>query len=235
MARGERSRSLETRKVRPLRDGKDRRDHRYQGHPGGYPQYPPGYQGYNQGPYYPPGPPQTPEPRGSRFLNPTGLSGWRIWLLIPLFILIMLFLIIVFVGRPYIVRGSSMEPTLNEGDRVFVVKYRFSMTPNRGDVIVLKNVRGSDELLIKRVVAIAGDQVTSSSGNLVVNGRYRHGSTNYYDAPEYSLIVPDGFIFVMGDNEAHSFDSRSFGPVPVKDVVGRAFIIFWPPGDLKKL
>jgi signal peptidase I len=39
----------------------------------------------------------------------------------------------------------------------------------------------------------------------------------------------------MGDNEAHSYDSRSFGPVPIRDVVGRAFIIFWPPGDLKKL
>jgi signal peptidase I len=128
-----------------------------------------------------------------------------------------------------------MEPTLNEGDRVFVVKYRFGTTPDRGDVVVLKNVRGSDELLIKRVVAIAGDQVASSSGNLVVNGKYGHRSTNYYDALEYSVIVPDGLVFVMGDNEAHSFDSRSFGPVPVQDVVGRAFIIFWPPGDLKKL
>lgn len=215
-----------------MRDDRDRLNYRYQQPPGGYPPYP---QGYPRGPVYPSGPPQPPETGGQRFLDTIGLRGWRIWLLIPFLILLMLFLIIVFVGRPYIVRGSSMQPTLHEGDRVFVVKYRFGTTPNRGDVVVLKNVRGADEMLIKRVVAISGDQVTAGDGSLVVNGKYRHGSTNDYMPVEYSLIVPDGFIFVMGDNEGHSYDSRSFGPVPVKDMMGRAFVIFWPPGDLKKL
>ncbi|MBK5092152.1 MAG: signal peptidase I [Actinobacteria bacterium] len=218
-----------------MRDNGGRVDYRYQQQPGGYPPYPPGQPGYPQGPAYPPGPPQPPGPPRQRFLEAIGLSGWRIWLLIPFLILLMLFLIIIFVGRPYIVRGSSMQPTLREGDRVFVVKYSFGTTPDRGDVVVLKNVRGADEMLIKRAVAIAGDQVTSSDGTLVVNGKYRHRNTNSYVSTEYSLIVPDGFVFVMGDNEAHSYDSRSFGPIPVQDVVGKAFAIFWPPGDLKKL
>ena len=217
-----------------LTDDRDRLNYRYQHPPDGYQPYPPGYPGYPQKPGYPPGQPPT-ETRGESFLDAIGLKGWRIWLLIPFFILIMLFLIIIFFGRPYIVRGSSMQPTLHEGDRVFVVKYRFGTTPDRGDVVVLKNVRGADEMLIKRVVAISGDRVSSRDSTLVVNGKYKHRSTNDYVSTEYSLIVPDGFVFVMGDNEAHSYDSRSFGPVPVKDVVGKAFVIFWPPGDLKKL
>jgi signal peptidase I len=219
-----------------LRDDGDRVNYRYQQQPGGYPPYPPGHPGYPGGPPdYPPVPPQPPQPPGKGFLDVIGFRGWRIWLLIPFFILLMLFLIIVFVGKPYVVRGSSMEPTLREGNRVFVIKYQFGTTPDRGDVVVLKNVRGADEMLIKRVVAIAGDQVTASDDTLVVNDKYRHRNTNSYVSTEYSLIVPEGFVFVMGDNEARSYDSRSFGPVPVRDVVGRAFAVFWPPGDLKKL
>ena len=213
-------------------DDRDRLNYRYKQPPGGYPTY---QQGYPPGPGYRSGQPQPPETGGERFLDTIGLRGWRIWLLIPFLILLMLFLMIVFVGRPYIVRGSSMRPTLHQGDRVFVVKYRFGTTPDRGDVVVLKKVRGADEMLIKRVVAISGDQVTAGDGSLVVNGKYRHRSTNDYIPVEYSLIVPDGFIFVMGDNEAHSYDSRSFGPVPVQETMGKAFVIFWPPGDLKKL
>jgi signal peptidase I len=207
-------------------------NYRYQRPPGGYPPY---TQGPPQGPGYTPGPPQPPEAPRQGFTEEIGLKGWRIWLLIPFFILLMLFLIIMFVGRPYIVRGSSMEPTLHGGDRVLVVKYQFGTTPSRGDVVVLKNVRGADGMLIKRVVAISGDHITASDGSLAVNGKYRHKSTNGYVQTEYSLIVPDGLVFVMGDNEAHSYDSRSFGPVSIRDVVGRAFVIFWPPGDLKKL
>ena len=215
-----------------MKDERDRLNYRYQQQPGGHPPYPPADP---RGPGHYPGQPQPPGTPGQRFLDSTGIRGWRIWLLIPFAILLMLFLIIVFVGRPYIVRGSSMQPTLHGGDRVFVVKYRFGTTPDRGDVVILKNVRGADEMLIKRVVAISGDQVAASEGTLVVNGKYRHMSTNEYVTGEYSLMVPDGFVFVMGDNEAYSYDSRSFGPVPLNDVVGKASVIFWPPGDFKKL
>lgn len=169
------------------------------------------------------------------FARRLGLVGASAFLLIPFFILLGVFLLIVFVGRPYIVHGQSMQPTLHDGDRVFVVPYRGNTTPSRGDVIVLKGVPGTPEMLIKRVVAISGDKVTVENGLIVVNEKFKHISTNRFMSEPVSSLVPDGEIFVMGDNEAHSFDSRTFGSVPATSIVGKAFVIFWPPDDCKRL
>lgn len=156
-------------------------------------------------------------------------------MIVPFLILLGIFLSLVFVGRPYIVHGLSMFPTLNDGDRVFVVSYRGNTTPNRGDVVVLRNVGGTNELLIKRVVALAGDNVIVGNGQVVVNDKYVHKSTNGARTGMLKQLVPDNMLYVMGDNEGHSFDSRTFGPVPMSSVVGKAMLIFWPPGDFKKL
>jgi signal peptidase I len=199
---------------------------RYQVPPGQYPPpyqqpYPPGY----YGPYGHP-PPIAPPPETPRqaLLRRVGLVGASAFLLIPFIILLSVFMLVVFVGRPYIVHGESMLPTLHDGDRVFVVPYRGNTTPSRGDVIVLRDIAGSPEMLIKRVVAIGGDRVRVENGSIV---RY---------VPEsYSTTVPDGYVFVMGDNQEHSFDSRTFGAVPGSKVVGKALVIFWPPSDAGKL
>jgi len=175
-------------------------------------------------------PPPEP-PRRDRI----GLPGWGAILLIPLLVLLTLYLAMVFIGRPYVVRGASMYPTLHEGDRVFVMKYRFSDTPDRGDVVVLKDIGGQSELLIKRVIAIAGDRLTMKNGELIVNDRYSYDSSNTRVTEAYTQLVPDDAVFVMGDNEARSYDSRMFGPVSLDKVMGRAAFIFWPPGDAGKL
>lgn len=164
-----------------------------------------------------------------------GLSGWSALLLVPLLILIALFFVILFVGRPYVVHGSSMEPTLHTGDRVFVIKYRLNTTPNRGDVVVLKDIQGNPDMLIKRVVGISGDRITLEKGKLVVDGKYTHKSTNPGVPNGLTQLVPDGDIFVMGDNESRSYDSRIFGPVPLNKVVGKAVLLFWPFTDFKVL
>jgi signal peptidase I len=156
-------------------------------------------------------------------------------LLIPVIILIALYVTTLFIGRPYIVRGASMYPTLHEGDRVFVMNYKFGSTPNRGDVVVLKNIVQQPELLIKRVVAIGGDRLTVENGRLVVNDKYVHKSVNTSVSHPFTELIPDNTVFVMGDNESRSYDSRVFGPVMLNKVVGRAIFIFWPPGDLTKL
>jgi signal peptidase I len=211
-----------------------------------YPPPPPGSYPPRQQPGVgprPPAPPprQAPPPpflsgsEGDPLRQRMGLAGWSILMLIPLLILMTIFLLVVFVGRPYIVHGLSMYPTLHDGDRVFVVPYRGNTTPDRGDVVVLKDVAGTNEMLIKRVVALAGDRITVKNGQLLVNDKYSHKNSNHNLPENFSTLVPDNTIFVMGDNEGHSYDSRSFGPVAASKVVGKALVIFWPPSDLKKL
>ena len=192
------------------------------------------YPGYRPAPAYapPPEPPETPRQKALRRL---GLVGASAFLLIPFFILLGVFLLIVFVGKPYIVHGESMQPTIHNDDRVFVVPYRGGTTPSRGDVVVLKDIPGTEEMLIKRIVAISGDRVTVENGDVLVNGKYKHKSTVRYVQEPFTQLVPENFVFVMGDNEAHSFDSRTFGAIPQDKVVGKALAIFWPPSDLKKL
>lgn len=204
--------------------------------PGDPHQYYPG--GYTMPPYLPGGPyqpPQVPPPEKPTIWKRLGLAGWSLLLLMPLFILVALFLVILFVGRPYVVNGSSMEPTLHTGDRVFVVKYRLNTTPDRDDVVVLRDVAGSPEMLIKRIIAIAGDKISVQKDRIVVNDKYEHRSTNQGASTPYTRLVPDGQVFVMGDNESHSYDSRVFGPVSMKKVMGKAVVIFWPFNDLKFL
>jgi len=203
---------------------------------GAYPPVPPSqYHQQPPPPMVPPLPPAPPSPKDSRLFSRMGLAGWSALLLIPFIILLALFLLLVLVGRPYIVHGSSMVPTLHDGDRVFVVPYRGNTTPDRGDVVVLKGVGGTNELLIKRVVALSGDKITVEKGRILVNDMYVHKSTNSYLPEDFSRLIPNNELFVMGDNEGHSYDSRTFGPVPSTKVIGKAMLIFWPPGDLKKL
>lgn len=197
-------------------------------------QYPQQY--YPAQPYGPqmqPAPP--PEDKKGRTIRRLGLAGVGALVLVPFFVLLSIFLLLVFVGKPYIVHGQSMMRTLHDGDRVFVVPYRGNTTPDRGDVVVLKDIPGSDDMLIKRVVAIAGDRITIQNGYVIVNGIYKHRSTNRYVSRTYTQLVPDDSIFVMGDNEAQSFDSRAFGTVPLTRVVGKALLVFWPPGDWRRL
>jgi signal peptidase I len=130
--------------------------------------------------------------------------------------------------EPFTVRSSSMSPTLGPGDQVLAEK----LTPHlwslhRGDVVVFKPPQ-TGELMVKRVVALAGDRVGLADGRLVVNGhRVREP---YVDLPSVDGVyfgpyaVPAGSIFVMGDDRAESVDSRTFGPVRESRVVGRVML-----------
>jgi len=176
-----------------------------------------------------PAPP--PAPRRTR----RGAIIFGIVISIPIILLVALFITIAFIGRPYVVRGSSMEPTLHEGDRVFVVKYNFGATPSRDDVVVIQGVGPGNEMLIKRVVAVEGDQVVIDNGTLTVNGTYVHKNTQIHVNEPVTIMVPDNTVFVMGDNEGRSYDSRQFGPVSMNNIVGHAVLIFWPLYDWKSL
>jgi signal peptidase I len=141
--------------------------------------------------------------------------------------------IVTFVGQAARVEGSSMLPTLHDQDRLIVNKlaYRWHI-PEVGDIVMVASPQDPDLMLVKRVVAGPGDTLQSLDGRLYRNGSlvrdsfvpraYRSDDTW---GPE---TVPIGDYFVMGDHRNDSADSRMFGPVPEKYIIGKVEVRWWP-------
>jgi signal peptidase I len=145
-------------------------------------------------------------------------------------------LINVFVGQATRVEGQSMEPNLHTDQRLVVekVSYRFH-GPQRFDIVVLKLPSQGDELLIKRVVGLPGETVEMRDGRVYINGEPLDEPFVDVDTRpgrKGEVAVPPLHIYVLGDNRNHSNDSRSFGPVPIENVVGRAWVSYWPPEEV---
>lgn len=148
----------------------------------------------------------------------------------------------VFVLQAYEIPSGSMETTIMTGDMVFAEKFSYMYgTPQRGDIVTFMDPSPSvsNRTLIKRVVAVAGDTVDLRNGYLYINDvmqteEYTHGQasrplSSYATEPiAYPYKVPEGKIWVMGDNRNNSSDSRYFGAVDVSTVTGHAFMIYWP-------
>jgi signal peptidase I len=136
------------------------------------------------------------------------------------------------VVQPYRIQMSSMETTVFPNDLVMVDKlsYHFHQ-PRRGDVIIFwpPGITSGDPY-IKRVIGLPGETVEAKDGKIYVNGKaadepYLHG----YVMPDFSPTpVPQGQLFVMGDNRAVSLDSRSFGTVSTSSIIGRGMFAYWP-------
>jgi signal peptidase I len=149
----------------------------------------------------------------------------------PLAVAVVLALAVRAAVHIYSIPSASMTPTLRAGDVVLVTRYG-SGHPDSGEVIVFRDPRG-DELLIKRVVAVPGELVESRLGRLHIGG-FTKAEPYLADVTASgaidSQIVPADSYFVMGDNRADSIDSRSFGSIPRRLVVGRARLILWSRG-----
>ena len=134
------------------------------------------------------------------------------------------------------VESTSMRPTLRQGDR-FLVDRGFYRThsPRRGDVAVYAHPRQADYVYIKRIVALAGDRIAIRAGRVILNGvaieeRYAiPGDPNAFYNNTSEITVPDGYVFVLGDNRSMSSDSRvaAHGLVPVENLRARATYILW--------
>jgi len=124
-----------------------------------------------------------------------------------------------------------MEPTLRPGDHIVVTPSRVAV---RGDVVVFRNPRKPEELMVKRVVGTAGDLIEGRNGRVVIGG---HALAELYlrepaaSGAIAAQIIPAGCYFVMGDNRGDSFDSRHWGVLPGAYLVGRARFILWSSND----
>lgn len=140
--------------------------------------------------------------------------------------------VMISVAQAFQVEQYSMEPNLLPHDRVLVNKfiYRFR-TPHAGEVVVLKPPIDPSRNYIKRVVAVSGQRVEIRSGHVYVNGRMLpEGYLSVATAGAYGpVVVPAHEVFVLGDNRGNSEDSRAFGFVPDRNLVGEAILIYWPP------
>jgi signal peptidase I len=167
-----------------------------------------------------------------------------------------------FLVKPFRIPSESMVPTLEIGQRVLVdrVSFRFG-DPGRGDVVVFKPPAGADTNscgvrhqsdtacpeptddrsetnFIKRVVAVPGDRLKVVDGSVYINGERQQEPFARLD-PDCGICnlpgeiqIPDDHYFMMGDNRGESADSREWGPVPKKWIIGKAFMTYWPPGRI---
>ncbi|WP_456276273.1 signal peptidase I [Bacillus sp. AK128] len=155
------------------------------------------------------------------------------------------FIIHTFILVPIVVEGASMQPTLQDQDRMIVTKIG---QPKRFDIIVFHAPEGKD--YIKRVIGLPGDRIEYIDDTLYINGeaydepyleeykkdiidRPLTNSFTLQDTPVNSEVVPEGHLFVLGDNRRLSKDSRHIGVIPIEEVVGTTKLVFFPFTELK--
>ena len=164
-------------------------------------------------------------------------KDWAISILIAL---VIAFVIRYFIVELYLVDGPSMRPTLQSAERLVVNKfiYRFR-APERGEILVFRYPKDPSRDFIKRVIAVPGDTIEIKDGRVFVNQQLMNEpyilSKTRGDYP--LTTVPEGHIFVMGDNRNNSEDSRfaDVGFVPYELVKGKAMMVFWPWDQKKTL
>lgn len=175
---------------------------------------------------------ETLQPGGQ--LEPQEQTDWKHFffdLLETVGLALILFLIINTLSARVRVDGSSMLPTLHDGEFVLVNKLAYRTgSPTRGDIIVFRSTTTPDLDLIKRIIGLPGDKVSVRSNRVIVNGQTLNES--YINAaPNYTgdWQVPQGYLFVLGDNRNDSSDSHAWGFLPMQNVIGKALLIYWPP------
>jgi len=176
-------------------------------------------------------PPPPPEP--SAWAQIGGAIKETLETIIPAIIIALL--INLFLAQATRVYGQSMEPNLHTDERLIVEKVSYKIhPPDRHDIIVLKVRDDAKELLIKRVIGLPGETVEIKEGHVYVDGQML--DEPYLARPTMGrygpTVVPPLHVFVLGDNRNASNDSRAFGAIPYENIVGKAWVSYWPPEDV---
>lgn len=169
-----------------------------------------------------------------------GLSTFASFLIMIAIVVVAYFGLRTFVVGTYEIPSGSMLDTIQIGDRVFSEKVSYYFRdPEQGDIITFADPENPQRTLIKRVIAVGGQTVDLKDGYVYVDGKkldepYTEGkqslplNTAYGVSITYPYTVPDGYLWVMGDNRTNSADSRYFGAVSKDSVTGHANFTFWP-------
>ena len=143
-----------------------------------------------------------------------------------------------FIGEPVLVQGDSMYPTLHNGERIVVEKLTYYIQPPaRGDIVVCF-YPGHAISRVKRIIGLPGERVAILNGAVYINGEQldeRAYWNDYIYGDMEERQIPEGTVFVIGDNRNHSTDSRetSVGFIPYEQLLGRAALVFWPPENAR--
>lgn len=161
----------------------------------------------------------------------------RNWIILLVSAFLLSFLIRVYVIQPYRVEMTSMVSTLQPNDLVLVEKisYRF-YEPQRGDIVVFTPPNNSTDKYIKRVIGLPNETISIQNGIVFINDKPL--KEPYINSPMQDMgevKVPSDSVFVMGDNRSVSLDSRSFGPIKISSIIGKAIVVYWPLNHLKYL
>ncbi|GAA0298913.1 signal peptidase I [Gracilibacillus halotolerans] len=172
--------------------------------------------------------------------------SWTDWLKLIIILLLILLIVRMFTFNPLIVEGPSMQPTLMNDDRIIVDKISLLFKePERFDIVVFHTT--SRKNYIKRIIGLPGETIeykddilyvnnkqvdepfiTSVKDQLPLNARYTTNFTLLEDIPGGYNKVPDGHVFVLGDNRPNSTDSRRLGYIPTNQITGIARFTYWP-------
>jgi signal peptidase I len=177
----------------------------------------------------PPAPGDVPGVRGA-------LSAALHWMRDLMLSVVIAVLVILFVYQPVKVEGTSMMPSLEDQERIFINKFMYRLglgEVERGDMVVFWYPGDPSKSYIKRVVGLPGDTVEIREGTVLLNGRpvdEPYVPAQYRDLMSAAPVtVPAGHYYVLGDHRSSSNDSRSWGPVHRRHIYGKAVFIYWPP------
>jgi len=162
----------------------------------------------------------------------------RSWIVVILLAFIVAFLVRSFIVQPYRIEMTSMEGTLHPNDLALVDKLSYKIrSPKRGEIIIFTPPIDKKSKYIKRVIGLPGETIEIRNNTVYINGKalnepYLHSPMLRDYGPEK---IKEGYVFAMGDNRSVSLDSRYFGSISTKTIIGRAIVVYWPFKHIENL